>query len=86
MPADETNVLMVSADRSVVAGERGPFHYMLESFHRHWDRVDVIGTRPERVEQTTVFGNVHLHHPTTGKLRQAGFIAATGRALAAERP
>jgi len=80
------NVMMVSADRSVVAGERGPFYYMLESFSRHWQRVDVIGTRPERVERTTIFDNVHLHHPATGKLRQAGFIADTGRRLAAERP
>jgi glycosyltransferase involved in cell wall biosynthesis len=83
---DLGNVMMVSADRSVVAGERGPFHYMLESFHAHWDRVDVIGTRPAKIECTTVFGNVHLHHPTTGKLRQARFIADTGRRLAAERP
>ena len=80
------NILMISADRGVVAGEKGPFHYMLESFSRHWERIDVIGTRPDRVERTTVFGNVHLHHPTTGKLRQAGFIAATGRRLASERP
>jgi glycosyltransferase involved in cell wall biosynthesis len=79
------NILMVSADRWVVAGEKGPFHYMLESFSRHWDRVDVIGMRPEKVVQTQVFGNVHLHHPTTGKLRQARFIAETGRRLAAER-
>jgi len=79
------NVLMVSADRGVVAGEKGPFHYMLESFSEHWERVDVIGTRPARVERTEVFGNVHLHHPTTGKLAQAGFIARTGRRLAAER-
>ena len=85
LTANLGNVMMVSADRSVVAGERGPFHYMLESFSRHWDRVDVIGTRPATVEQRCVFGNVHLHHPTTGKLRQAGFIAKTGRALAAER-
>ncbi len=88
MPGDVSgqNVLMVSADRGVVAGERGPFHYMLEAFSRHWERVDVIGTRPERVVDTRVFGNVHLHHPTTGKLRQAGFIARTGKRLAAERP
>lgn len=79
------NVMMVSADRWVVAGDKGPFHYMLERFSRHWDRVDVIGTRPERVERTEVFGNVHLHHPTTGKLKQAAFIERTGRALAAER-
>ena len=79
------NILMVSADRSVVAGELGPFHYMLESFSRHWGRVDVIGTRPERRVATELFGNVHLHHPDGGKLRQAAFIARTGRALAAER-
>jgi glycosyltransferase involved in cell wall biosynthesis len=86
MAQDGPNVLMVSADRSVVAGERGPFYYMLESFSEHWGRVDVIGTRPARVECTEIFGNVHLHHPRTGKLRQAGFIAETGRRLAEERP
>jgi glycosyltransferase involved in cell wall biosynthesis len=77
---------MVSADRSVVVGEQGPFYYMLESFSKHWERVDVIGTRPERVELQQVFGNVHLHHPMTGKLRQAAFITRTGLRLAAERP
>ena len=76
---------MVSADRSVVAGEQGPFYYMLEEFSRHWERVDVIGTRPDRVLHSTIFGNVHLHHPTSGKLRQAGFITRTGLSLAAQR-
>lgn len=79
------NILMVSADRGVVAGERGPFWYMLEGFARHWERVDVIGTRPGRVVSTRPFPNVHLHHPTGGKLAQAGFIARTGLALCAER-
>ncbi len=80
------NIIMVSADRWVVAGEAGPFHSMLERFSGHWDRIDVIGTRPERVARTEIFGNVHLHHPTTGKLAQARFIESTGRRLAAERP
>jgi glycosyltransferase involved in cell wall biosynthesis len=80
------NILMVSADRAVAAGERGPFHYMLEAFSRHWDRIDVIGMRPTRRVQETVFGNVHLHYATGGKLAQAGFIASVGRRLAAERP
>ena len=85
------NILMVSADRWVVAGDKGPFHYMLDGFRKHWERVDVIGMRPEKVVDARPFENVHLHHPTsggaiTGKLRQAGFIAETGRRLAAERP
>jgi glycosyltransferase involved in cell wall biosynthesis len=79
------NILMVSADRSVVAGEKGPFYYMLESFSRHWERVDVIGTRPEKRAQAELFGNVHLHHPEGGKLAQAAFIARVGRQLAGER-
>jgi len=79
------DILMVSADRSVVAGEKGPFYYMLESFSRHWGRVDVIGTRPERRACTQLFGNVHLHHPEGGKLRQAAFISRIGQELAAER-
>jgi glycosyltransferase involved in cell wall biosynthesis len=79
------NILMVSADRGVVAGEKGPFFYMLESFARHWARVDVIGMRPARVESRQPFPNVHLHHPESGKLAQAGFIARTGRRLCAER-
>jgi glycosyltransferase involved in cell wall biosynthesis len=79
------NILMVSADRAVAAGEKGPFHYMLEAFCRHWDRVDVIGLRPARHALESVFGNVHLHYARGGRLAQAGFIAATGRRLAAER-
>jgi glycosyltransferase involved in cell wall biosynthesis len=79
------NLLMVSADRAVAAGELGPFHYMLEAFSRHWDRIDVIGMRPARRVHATVFGNVHLHYATGGKWAQAGFISSTGRRLAAER-
>jgi glycosyltransferase involved in cell wall biosynthesis len=86
------NILMVSADRGVVAGEKGPFHYMLESFARHWERVDVIGTRPAKVVSVQPFPNVHLHHPAPaaggapgGRLGQAGFITRTGLALAAQR-
>ena len=81
MTEKERNLLMVSADRWVVAGDKGPFYYMLEAFHQHWDRIDVIGTRPEKMDQKTVFDNVHLHHPTSGKIAQAGFIARTGKAL-----
>jgi len=82
----EHNILMVSADRGVVAGERGPFYYMLEAFRRHWDRIDVIGTRPRTIVDPHPFGNVWLHHPARGKLAQAGFIGAMGCALARERP
>lgn len=79
------NLMMISADRWVVAGERGPFYYMLEEFSKHWDRIDVIGRRPDQQVQDTVFGNVHLHHPASGRLGQIGFISQTGKTLALER-
>lgn len=80
------NLMMVSGDRWVVAGERGPFHYMLEEFSRHWERIDVIGRRPARREHERVFGNVHLHHPDSGRLRTPWYVRSTGLRLAAERP
>lgn len=76
---------MISADVSIVAGDRGPFYYMLEEFHRHFDRIDVIGLRPSQTKVTQVFGNVHLNHPRTGKWFQPIFIARTGMRLMKER-
>ncbi len=75
------NILMVSADRSVVAGEKGPFYYTLEAFARHWDRIDVIGTRPERVAQTT--GGHFIRNPrgaaALASLMSGGSGRRTGR-------
>jgi glycosyltransferase involved in cell wall biosynthesis len=79
------NIIMISADVSVVAGDRGPFYYMLEEFHRHFDRIDVIGLEPARRENDRVFGNVHLNHPERGKLFQPAFIVRTGKRLMKER-
>lgn len=79
------NIIMISADVSVVAGDKGPFYYMLEEFHRHFDRIDVIGLKPRRTEKEVVFGNVHLHHPVRGKLFQPSFIVSTGKRLLRER-
>ncbi|MBU0756163.1 MAG: glycosyltransferase, partial [Planctomycetes bacterium] len=79
------NILMISADVSVVAGDRGPFYYMLEEFHQHFERIDVIGLKPKRIVSTRVFENVHLNHPTRGKLFQPAFIVRTGERLLKER-
>lgn len=79
------NILMISADVSVVAGDRGPFYYMLEEFHRHFERIDVIGLKPARRVLDEVFGNVFLHHPLRGKLLQPLFIYRTGVRLMKER-
>ncbi|MBD3293842.1 MAG: glycosyltransferase [Armatimonadia bacterium] len=79
------NIMMISADVSVTAGDKGPFYYMLEEFHRHFDRIDVIGLRPAQRLHDRIFGNVFLHHPRRGKLFQPFFIRRTGTRLMRER-
>ncbi len=80
------NIMMISADRSVVAGEKGPFYYMLEEFHHHFDRIDVIGLKPSKVVRKEIFGNVYLNHPQRGNLHQPFFILKTGLGLLKARP
>jgi len=79
------NIMMISADLSVTAGDKGPFYYMLEEFSRHFDRIDVIGLKPARRRINTIFSNVHLNHPDTGKLMQPFFIRKTAIRLMKER-
>ncbi|MEZ6013852.1 MAG: glycosyltransferase family 4 protein [Planctomycetota bacterium] len=56
------NLLMVSGDRQVVVGEKGPFWSMQREFSRHFGRVDVLCPKPSGdVVTTTIHGNVHFH-------------------------
>ena len=36
------SLLMLSGDRDVAAGRRGPFYYTLEGLSREFDRIDVL--------------------------------------------
>ena len=36
------NLLMISGDRTAVAGKKGAFWYTLEELSNHWDRIDII--------------------------------------------
>lgn len=79
---------MISADRSLAAGERGPFHNLLEEFSEHWERIDVICRAPAKAVHARVFDNVYLHHPPAGssaRLGTVGFVKSRGLALANER-
>ena len=39
---------MVSGDRDVAVGEKGPFWSMQREFSRHFDRIDVLCPKPDR--------------------------------------
>jgi glycosyltransferase involved in cell wall biosynthesis len=78
-------LLMVSGDRQVAVGERGPFFALLREFSRHFERIDVLCPRPERaVSVTTLFERVHLHAADCSRSAMPRFIARTGAALLAE--
>ena len=62
------NLLMVSGDRQVVVGERGPFWPMQQEFSRYFERIDVLVPRPDRpVTVTTIHDNVHFHPAPVGR-------------------
>lgn len=82
------NLLMISGDRSLLSGKRSAFWYTLESFSKHFDRIDIITphSREERVDVSnpdalTFFGNTHLH-PSPRKLwHQPSWIHTRGSQL-----
>ncbi|MCY2958610.1 MAG: glycosyltransferase family 4 protein [Planctomycetota bacterium] len=77
-------LLMVSGDRQLAIGERGPFATLLTEFARQFERIDVLSPRPPRAPTTATFeGNVHLHPAPVGRSRMAAWIASEGAKLIA---
>ena len=75
-------LLMVSGDRQVAVGERGPFHSMQREFSRYFERVDVLCPRPPGpVVVRSIHDNVHLHPATCGRLGMMNFVREAGALL-----
>jgi glycosyltransferase involved in cell wall biosynthesis len=51
---------MITGDRVLAQGKRGPFYYMLEEFSRYWDRIDIICPKTEQ-KVSNVHGNVYIY-------------------------
>lgn len=78
-------LLMVSGDRNVAVGEKGPFWTMQAEFSNHFERVDVLCPRPPGpVVVTTIHDNVHFHPAPVGRLGMARYVARRGAELIAE--
>lgn len=72
-------LLMVSGDRQVAIGERGPFHAMQREFSRYFERVDVLCPRPPGpVVVRTIHDNVHLHPASCGRRGMVRYIGTQG--------
>ncbi len=79
------NLLMLSGDRDVAAGRRGPFNYTLGGLAEQFARVDVLtpraaGGAPRQIHQT-----VHVQPSPSPRLLQAVWLIRRGLALAKQR-
>src|SRR6266498_3164798 len=79
------NLLMLSGDRTLAAGERGPFHAMLKEFSRYWDRIDIICPHTPTRRVAAVHANVWVHPSPRGRWLQPAYIVATATRLMRRR-
>ena len=78
-------LLMVSGDRQVTIGERGPFHSMQREFSRYFERVDVIcPSPPGEVTVRSIHDNVFFHPASCGRAGMVGYIKQRGAELVRE--
>ncbi len=78
-------LLMVSGDRQVVVGERGPFYALQREFSRYFERIDVLCPRPDRAPTTrTIHGSVHFHPAPCGRAGVAHYVKSRGLSLLRE--
>lgn len=76
---------MVSGDRQVAIGERGPFWSMQRHFSTFFERVDVLVPQQERdVTVDVIHGNVHFHPASVGRGQMPRWIEAYGSSLIEE--
>ena len=79
-------LLMVSGDRQVTIGEKGPFDSMQELFSTWFERIDVICPRPPKKPSIfTIHDNVHFHPATCGRAGMVKYIVEKGTQLVAEQ-
>jgi len=76
---------MVSGDRQVAVGERGPFWSMLRHFSTFFGRIDVLlPPQPGEVVVEQVHGNVHLYPAAVKRSQMPAWIARIGAELVGE--
>ena len=75
-------ILMLSGDRSLAAGKRGAFYYLLEELSKYCERIDILcpefHTKTQKHKNTVFFDNVYIHPSDFGVLRQPWFIKKKG--------
>jgi len=80
-------LLMITGDRALAQGKKGPFYYMLEEFSKYWERIDIICPRAKSSANSAdrrqpkvknFHKNVFLHSSSWPLWRQPWFILKKG--------
>ena len=75
-------LLMVSGDRQVALGERGPFYSMQAEFSRYFERVDVICPKPDgEIKVRQIHDNVHFHPAPVTRRGMVNYVTSKGAEL-----
>lgn len=78
------NLLMITADRAVASGKRGPFAVTLTGLARHFDRIDVLTPKVvagDKDWQSLVPPNVYIHSAPVGMFGHVRWIVTKGEEL-----
>jgi len=70
-------LLMITGDRALAQGKKGPFYYMLEEFSRYWERIDIICPKTEQ-KISSVHNNVYIHVSNAPLIFHPWFILKKG--------
>lgn len=78
-------LLMVSGDRQVALGERGPFYSMQAEFSRYFERVDVICPKPDgEIKVRQIHDNVYFHPAPVTRRGMVNYVTTKGAELIEE--
>ena len=92
-------LLIISGDRALAQGKKGPFYYMLEEFSQYWERIDIICPRLRQPASPAgggfggqakpcvqkFFNNVYVHSSNLPKIFQSWFILKKGAEIFKEQ-
>lgn len=70
-------LLMITGDRALAQGRKGPFYYLLEEFSKHWERIDIICPKTEQ-KVFRVHKNVYVHSSNKPLIFHPFFILKKG--------
>lgn len=78
-------LLMLSGDRQIVVGEKGPFYTLQREFSRWFERIDVlVPAAKQPVLCTNLFERVHFHPAEAARTKRIAWLVRRGEELLAE--